>query len=93
MRKPCLDWRPEQLLVEQKYNPGRQVFRCQPAVNFIQQLDILIRWRRLPAAIAFADIIIFVGQPDVEIVHRRVFLGVFHNQVREGIHRVSVVKA
>ena len=65
----------------------------QEMVDLIEQLHILIRNSGFPAVRTFADIVIFIRQPDMQIIHRPVLPGIPHHQFRKGIHRPGVGEA
>ena len=85
--------RPQKLLVQQEYQPGVQMLPGETTVNFIQQGDILIGDGGGAALGTFADIVIGIRQPDMQVVHVGIFPGVAYHLPGEGIHGKGIGEA
>ena len=91
--QPLFERRPKKLLVEQENYSGIQALHRESAVDFIEQTDILVRGRRLLAAFTFADVVVFIGQPDMEIIYGGICLCIFYDKIGKRLYGISVVEA
>ena len=76
--------RPQQFLVQQEGDAGAEPPPGQFGVDLVEQAHILVREGGAAAGFTFADVVVLVRQPYMQVVHLRVGPGVVRHALHKG---------